>query len=80
MRFAGIGGPGQEPEAVKSIGKIICVGLNYRDDARETHAAEPAEPIMFIKAPDAVTGPHDDVLIPRNPSTRWYCQQTLAQA
>ena len=79
MRFARIG-PGQEREAVKSIGNIICVGLNYRDHARETHAAEPAEPIMFIKAPDAVTGPHDDVLIPRNPSTRWCCQQTLAQA
>jgi 2-keto-4-pentenoate hydratase/2-oxohepta-3-ene-1,7-dioic acid hydratase in catechol pathway len=79
MRFARIG-PGQEREAVKSIGKIICFGLNYRDHARETHAAEPAEPIMFIKAPDAVTGPHDDVLIPRNPSTRWCCQQTLAQA
>ena len=51
---------------LKSIGKIICVGLNYRDHARETNAAEPAEPIMFMKAPDTVTGPHDDVLIPRN--------------
>jgi 2-keto-4-pentenoate hydratase/2-oxohepta-3-ene-1,7-dioic acid hydratase in catechol pathway len=51
---------------LRNIGKIVCIGLNYRDHARETNAAEPAEPIMFMKAPDIVTGPNDDVLIPRN--------------
>jgi 2-keto-4-pentenoate hydratase/2-oxohepta-3-ene-1,7-dioic acid hydratase in catechol pathway len=46
-------------------GKVVCVGLNYRDHAEETHAAIPAEPILFMKDPSAVIGPHDEVLIPR---------------
>lgn len=46
-------------------GKILCIGLNYRDHARETHAEIPAEPIVFMKAPDTVGGPADDVPIPR---------------
>lgn len=45
-------------------GKIVCVGLNYREHARETGAAEPPEPILFMKAPDTVVGPDDDVLLP----------------
>jgi len=47
------------------IGKIVCIGLNYRDHAAETGAAIPPEPIMFLKTPDTVVGPHDDVLVPR---------------
>jgi len=47
-------------------GKIVCIGLNYRDHAAETGAALPSEPVLFLKAPDTVIGPHDDVLIPRN--------------
>jgi 2-keto-4-pentenoate hydratase/2-oxohepta-3-ene-1,7-dioic acid hydratase in catechol pathway len=47
------------------VGKIVCIGLNYRDHARETGAAIPAEPIVFFKAPDTVVGPNDDVFIPR---------------
>jgi len=46
-------------------GKVVCVGLNYRDHARETGADLPAEPILFMKAPSCVVGPYDDVLIPR---------------
>ena len=46
------------------IGKIVCIGLNYHDHARETGAAIPEEPILFLKAPDTVVGPHDTVLIP----------------
>jgi 2-keto-4-pentenoate hydratase/2-oxohepta-3-ene-1,7-dioic acid hydratase in catechol pathway len=46
-------------------GKIVCIGLNYHDHARETGAAIPAEPILFMKAPDTVVGPYDDVLVPR---------------
>ncbi len=46
-------------------GKIICIGLNYRDHAAETGATLPTEPVMFMKAPDTVVGPYDDVLIPR---------------
>ncbi|MFF3747324.1 fumarylacetoacetate hydrolase family protein [Streptomyces kronopolitis] len=47
------------------IGKIVCIGLNYHDHARETGAAPPAEPILFLKAPDTVVGPDDPVLLPR---------------
>jgi len=46
-------------------GKILCVGLNYRDHAAETGADIPAEPILFMKDPLTVVGPYDDVLIPR---------------
>lgn len=45
--------------------KIICIGLNYRDHARETGAAIPAEPIIFFKSTTALCGPDDDVVIPR---------------
>ncbi|MGB9113404.1 MAG: fumarylacetoacetate hydrolase family protein [Acidimicrobiales bacterium] len=47
-------------------GKIVCVGVNYRAHAEETRAREPAEPILFLKAPNAVIGPNDEILIPRN--------------
>ncbi|KJK41845.1 2-hydroxyhepta-2,4-diene-1,7-dioate isomerase [Streptomyces variegatus] len=47
------------------IGKIVCIGLNYHDHARETGAEPPAEPVVFMKAPDTVVGPNDTVLVPR---------------
>jgi 2-keto-4-pentenoate hydratase/2-oxohepta-3-ene-1,7-dioic acid hydratase in catechol pathway len=47
------------------IGKIVCIGLNYVDHAAETGATPPSEPIIFLKTPDTVIGPDDDVLIPR---------------
>ena len=50
----------------KTIGKFICIGLNYSDHAAETGMQVPPEPIMFFKATSAVIGPNDDVLIPRN--------------
>ncbi|ULR48360.1 fumarylacetoacetate hydrolase family protein [Streptomyces deccanensis] len=46
-------------------GKIICVGLNYRDHAAETGAAIPPRPVVFMKDPSTVVGPYDEVLIPR---------------
>ncbi|GAA3634788.1 fumarylacetoacetate hydrolase family protein [Microbacterium awajiense] len=46
-------------------GKIVCIGLNYRDHADETGAQYPAEPVLFMKDPSTVVGPFDDVLIPR---------------
>ena len=51
---------------VKRPGKIICIGLNYRDHAIETNAPIPAEPIVFFKATSAICGPNDDVIIPKN--------------
>ncbi|MEZ3178283.1 fumarylacetoacetate hydrolase family protein [Streptomyces pimonensis] len=50
---------------VARIGKIVCIGLNYHDHARETGAEPPAEPVVFLKAPDTVVGPDDTVLVPR---------------
>jgi len=47
------------------IGKIVCIGLNYHDHARETGAEPPAEPVIFFKAADTVVGPDDTVLVPR---------------
>ncbi|MET9758251.1 fumarylacetoacetate hydrolase family protein [Streptomyces sp. NPDC006372] len=47
------------------IGKIVCIGLNYHDHARETGAEPPSEPVLFMKAPDTVVGPNDTVLVPR---------------
>jgi 2,4-diketo-3-deoxy-L-fuconate hydrolase len=49
---------------VAGIGKIICVGLNYRGHIREVGATPPAEPVLFMKATSALSGPFDDVRIP----------------
>ena len=49
----------------KSVGKIICIGLNYSDHAEETGQKVPPEPIIFSKATSAIIGPNDDVEIPR---------------
>jgi 2,4-didehydro-3-deoxy-L-rhamnonate hydrolase len=52
--------------------KIICIGLNYADHAKETKATPPAEPVIFMKATTAIAGPFDDVVIPRNSTkTDW---------
>ena len=52
--------------------KIICIGLNYADHAKETKAAIPTEPIIFFKATTALSGPFDDVIIPKNSTkTDW---------
>jgi 2-keto-4-pentenoate hydratase/2-oxohepta-3-ene-1,7-dioic acid hydratase in catechol pathway len=50
---------------VAGVGKFICIGLNYKDHADETGAAYPKEPVMFMKATSSITGPNDDVVIPR---------------
>ncbi|TDC52749.1 FAA hydrolase family protein [Jiangella ureilytica] len=53
-------------------GKIVCIGLNYRDHAAETGSPLPAEPIVFMKAPNTIVGPHDPVLVPRGSTkTDW---------
>ncbi|WP_169570241.1 fumarylacetoacetate hydrolase family protein [Sneathiella limimaris] len=51
---------------VGSVGKFICIGLNYSDHAAETGNPIPNEPIVFMKATTAICGPNDDVEIPRN--------------
>jgi 2,4-diketo-3-deoxy-L-fuconate hydrolase len=46
--------------------KIICIGLNYADHAKETGATPPSEPVIFFKSTTALCGPFDDVVIPKN--------------
>jgi len=52
--------------------KLICIGLNYIDHAKETGATPPAEPIIFFKSTTAVCGPNDDLIIPKgSKKTDW---------
>lgn len=58
--------------------KIICIGLNYADHAKETNAKIPVEPIIFFKATTALCGPFDDVIIPKNSiKTDWEVELAL---
>ena len=53
-------------------GNVLAIGLNYSDHAKETGAAIPTEPILFMKATTAVCGPYDPILIPRgSQKTDW---------
>ncbi|MGJ1225848.1 fumarylacetoacetate hydrolase family protein [Sphingobacterium siyangense] len=46
--------------------KIVCIGLNYLDHAKETNAPIPAEPIIFMKSTTSLVGPYDNVMIPKD--------------
>jgi 2,4-didehydro-3-deoxy-L-rhamnonate hydrolase len=46
--------------------KLICIGLNYADHAKETGATPPAEPVIFMKATTSLTGPNDPIIIPKD--------------
>ena len=50
------------------LSKYVCVGLNYRDHAREAGLEEPKEPVLFLKAPSALCGPDDDMFKPAHAS------------
>jgi len=57
---------------VGSVGKFLCIGLNYADHAEETGATVPPEPVLFAKATSAISGPNDDVTLPRgSKKTDW---------
>ena len=52
--------------------KIICIGLNYSDHAKESNMSLPAEPVIFFKATTAIVGPNDNLVIPKNSTkTDW---------
>jgi 2-keto-4-pentenoate hydratase/2-oxohepta-3-ene-1,7-dioic acid hydratase in catechol pathway len=52
--------------------KVICIGLNYIDHAHETESSIPDEPIVFMKAPNCIIGPNDQILVPRGSTkTDW---------
>lgn len=53
-------------------GKMICIGLNYKDHAAESNMDLPKEPIIFFKATSAIVGPNDDLIIPKgSEKTDW---------
>ncbi|MGH3878119.1 MAG: fumarylacetoacetate hydrolase family protein [Actinophytocola sp.] len=54
-----VGAPIARPPAV------VCIGMNYAAHAAEAGGAEPTQPVVFLKHPNTVVGPHDDVLVPR---------------
>jgi len=57
---------------VGNVGKFLCIGLNFKDHARETGADIPKEPVVFSKFVSAICGPNDDVIIPRGSTkTDW---------
>jgi 2-keto-4-pentenoate hydratase/2-oxohepta-3-ene-1,7-dioic acid hydratase in catechol pathway len=57
---------------VGEVGKIMCIGLNYAEHAAETGAKLPTEPVLFMKATSAISGPYDDIQIPRGSTqTDW---------
>jgi 2-keto-4-pentenoate hydratase/2-oxohepta-3-ene-1,7-dioic acid hydratase in catechol pathway len=65
-------GGGRVGPPVARPGKVVCIGLNYRDHAAETGAQIPSEPILFMKASNTVVGPYDDILVPRaSTKTDW---------
>jgi ureidoglycolate lyase len=50
---------------IANVPKLICIGLNYADHAKEANQPIPAEPVVFMKAISAITGPNDDVKLPK---------------
>ena len=50
---------------VAGVGKFICIGLNYSDHAAESNMTVPVEPIVFMKATSSISGPNDDIQLPR---------------
>lgn len=57
---------------VAGIGKIVAIGLNYADHAAESNLPVPTEPMMFMKALSSLTGPNDEVMIPKGSThTDW---------
>jgi len=58
--------------------KIVCIGLNYVDHAKETNATPPPEPVIFMKSTTALVGPNDDIVIPKDSKkTDWEVELAL---
>lgn len=57
--------PGRIGSCLSSVPNFFCIGLNYALHAKESGMDAPAEPIIFSKATSALSGPNDDVIIPR---------------
>ena len=53
---------------IEKPGKFVAIGLNYSDHAKETGAKTPTEPIVFMKATSSISGPYDDIEMPKDSS------------
>jgi len=51
---------------INKPGKFVAIGLNYSDHAKETGSKTPSEPIVFMKATSSISGPNDDIIMPKN--------------
>ena len=61
-----VGGKPRLGPPLVGIGKMVCIGLNYADHAREVGRPAPPEPSLFIKANSSINGPYDPIVRPRN--------------
>ena len=67
-----VGGTQRIGPCIGRVGKFVCIGLNYSDHAAESGLALPPEPVLFMKATSAVSGPYDNIEIPRGSAkTDW---------
>lgn len=60
-----VGGNPRLGSPIAQVPKLICIGLNYADHAKESNLPIPPEPVVFMKAISAITGPNDDVKLPK---------------
>jgi ureidoglycolate lyase len=60
-----VGGNPRLGSPIANVPKLICIGLNYADHAKESNLPIPGEPVVFMKAISAITGPNDDVKLPK---------------
>jgi 2-keto-4-pentenoate hydratase/2-oxohepta-3-ene-1,7-dioic acid hydratase in catechol pathway len=78
-RLPAVAGRPRLGPAVARVGKIVAIGLNYADHAAETGAKIPAEPIVFMKAVSSITGPDDEITLPRgSQKTDWEVELAVA--
>jgi len=64
---------------IKGIGKVIAIGLNYADHAAESGVQPPKEPVIFTKATSSITGPNDNIIIPKDSrKTDWEVELAVA--
>lgn len=67
-----VGGRRRLGPPLDGIGKLVCVGLNYADHAKESGMPIPEEPVLFMKSTTAISGPYDPVVIPKgSKKTDW---------
>lgn len=70
-KVAGVKNPGRKFEAriaspIHRPSKIICLGKNYAEHAKEGGFENPEKPLIFCKTPNALSGPYDPIILPRS--------------